>query len=166
MIIAVDPGPVESAWVLYQEDRRSAPYTEAIVQFAKQRNEDVLDMIRASARRLVIEKIASYGMAVGAEVFETCVWTGRFMQAFGAERVDRITRIEVKSHLCHSAKANDSNIRQALIDRIGKPGTKKNPGPTYGISGDCWSALAVAVTWSDSPEYWMQRTKNESEGKG
>jgi hypothetical protein len=43
-------------------------------------------------------------------------------------------------------KAKDANIRQALIDKIGPQGTKKDPGPTYGISKDVWSALAIAVT--------------------
>jgi hypothetical protein len=65
-------------------------------------------------------------------------------------RCDRITRGEVKVHVCNSKKAKDANVRQALIDRLGKPGTKKAPGPTYGIAGDVWAALAVAVTWWDS----------------
>ncbi|MGH7470493.1 MAG: hypothetical protein ACRENP_21315 [Longimicrobiales bacterium] len=52
-------------------------------------------------------------------------------------------------HLCKNPKAKDQNIRQALIDLLGAPGTKKNPGPTYGISGDAWSALAIAVTARD-----------------
>jgi hypothetical protein len=99
--------------------------------------------------RCVIEMIASYGMPVGAEVFETCVYIGRLMEAFGPDRCDRLTRIEVKSHVCHSARAKDGNIRQALIDRLGPPGTKRAPGGTYGISGDVWAALAVAVTWLD-----------------
>lgn len=159
MILAIDPGPTESAWVLYEENRRTCPFNEAVRYFAKQPNDEVLDMIRDGANRLVIEKIASYGMAVGAEVFETCVWTGRFIQAFGADRCDRIERLKIKLHLCHDSKAKDANIRQALIDRIGPPGTKKQPGPTYGIAGDVWSALAVAVTWADSPEYWMARTR-------
>ena len=62
----------------------------------------------------------------------------------------------VKSHLCHSAKANDSNIRQALIDRWGGDqvaiGRKKAPGPLYGFSGDMWAALAVAVTAAETTE--------------
>lgn len=98
---------------------------------------------------LVIEKIASFGMPVGAEVFETVFWSGRFAEAYGIERVHRITRIEVKNHICHSSRAKDGNIRQALIDRFGVVGTKKNPGPLFGISGDLWASLAVAVTWHD-----------------
>ena len=42
-------------------------------------------------------------------------------------------------------RAKDGNVRQALIDLIGEQGTKKNKGPTYGISSHSWAALAVAV---------------------
>ena len=47
-------------------------------------------------------------------------------------------------------KAKDSNIRQALIDRFGPVGTKKNPGWFYGVSKDVWAAIAVGgVTFHD-----------------
>jgi hypothetical protein len=144
-LLAIDPGPVLSAWLVMVEGKVS--------HFDKTGNEAILHEIRrgacSTAHHVAIEMIASFGMPVGREVFETCVWIGRFMEAFGADRCDRLTRIEIKSHLCHSAKAKDANIRQALIDRLGPPGTKKAPGGTYGISGDVWSALAVAVTWMD-----------------
>ena len=97
---------------------------------------------------LVIEQIASYGMAVGAEVFETCVWTGRFWQAWPA-RTERIRRVTVKSHLCRAANAKDANVRQALIDRFGGPACIKKGGSLYKVKGDEWAALAVAVTWAD-----------------
>ena len=66
------------------------------------------------------------------------------------DEVRRVFRMAVKMHLCHSAKAKDANIRQALIDRLGPPGTKKAPGPTYGVTSHAWPALAIAVTVADS----------------
>jgi hypothetical protein len=143
-VIAIDPGPTESALVVWDgaevQELHYAPNDEILAR---------LQTLRASDSPCVIEMIASYGMSVGAEVFETCVWSGRFMEAYGAERVHRIPRLKVKLHLCHDSRAKDSNIRAALIDRFGKPGTKRNPGALYGVSGDLWASLAVAVTWWD-----------------
>jgi len=149
MILAIDPGPVESAWVEWNGER--------VFGFGKIPNLELMGICRAAKgsyrKSCVIEMIASYGMPVGAEVFETCVWIGRFMEAFGADRCHRIPRIQVKSHLCHSGKATDANIRQAIIDRFGGKekaiGKKAAPGPLYGVSGDVWSALAVGLTWWD-----------------
>lgn len=123
-----------------------------------------------SAPRLVIEQIASMGMAVGAETFETCVWTGRFMEAFESQTgqaAHRIPRVPIKVHLCGTAKAKDANVRQALIDRFGgssalhkAKAAKYNrhgalivaaveAGPLAGISSHCWAALAVACVYVD-----------------
>ncbi len=145
-IIGLDPGPEQSALVLWDG--------AAIVTAIQQPNDFVLERIyglRHTEPRaiLVIEQVASFGMAVGAEVFETVFWSGRFAEAFGMHRVARIKRLDVKMALCHDSRAKDTNIRQALIDRFGKPGTKKNPGVLYGVSNDLWSAVAVAVAWSE-----------------
>lgn len=146
-ILAIDPGPTESAWVLRHDD--------AIVSFAKEPNEELLTRLHIHAfpdplpEMLAVEMIASYGMAAGKEVFETCVWIGRFQEA-SLMPVRLVYRAEVKMHLCHSMKANDSSIRMALIDKLGPPGKKSAPGPTYGISGDVWQALAVAVTAAET----------------
>lgn len=149
MILAIDPGTTESAYVLWDgmkvHNAEIVPNTfmnMAVNRSAKLGNVDTL----------VIEQIASMGMAVGKEVFETCVWTGRFMQSWLGERENgcrRIPRNEIKVHLCGSARAKDANIRQALIDRFGKAGTKKNPGPLFGVKSHIWSALAVAVVQYD-----------------
>jgi hypothetical protein len=96
---------------------------------------------------LAIEMVEARGMPVGRETFETVLWAGRFMQAWGEDTTcELIYRREVKSFLCGSAKAKDSNIRQALLDKIGPQGTKKAPGPTYGVKAHIWAALSVAVT--------------------
>ena len=74
----------------------------------------------------------------------------------GLKRWRWIERREEKLHLCDSPRANDSTIRQAIIDRFGGKdaaiGKKKVPGPLYGISGDVWAALAVAITAVETQE--------------
>jgi hypothetical protein len=102
---------------------------------------------------VAVEMVASYGMPVGKEVFETVLQIGR-LQEFSENRdvtFRLIYRLQVKQHLCHDSRAKDSNIRQALLDRFGPPGTKKAPGVLYGIKSHLWSALAVAVYAHDNP---------------
>lgn len=143
-ILAIDPGPKQSGWVRYEDGAVSAGGVD--------KNDDLLLWMQLNdpdmhAETLAIEMIASYGMAVGKDVFETCVWIGRFQQAWHQpESVRLVYRKDVKMHLCGTPKAKDANIRQALIDLVGPPGTKKNPGPTYGVKTHAWPALAVAVT--------------------
>ncbi len=145
-VIAIDPGPELSALVMWDGTwiafHTHKPNEEIIARLALFRKSN-------SGTGCVIEQVASFGMPVGAEVFETVYWSGRFAEAYGAERVHRIPRMQVKMHLCHSSRAKDGNIRQALIDRFGKPGTKSAPGVLYGIKNDLWAALALAVTWWD-----------------
>lgn len=147
MILAIDPGTAQSGWCVLDGMRVTASGVE--------KNEDVLHRISRWAGDIAIEMIASYGMAVGKEVFETCVWIGRFKQTFYMpERVWLIYRREVKLHLCGTTQAKDANIRQALLDMFpatggGKTpqvGTKGQPGPLFGVTSHAWSALGVAVT--------------------
>jgi hypothetical protein len=155
--LAIDPGTTESAYVFAYGGGGEC----SVQGFGKVPNEELLDLLVrgaqcsgpfAQAQQLAIEMVASYGMPVGAEVFETCVWIGRFVQALTLPH-EFIYRATVKAHVCKSAKAKDGNVRQALIDRWGGKeraiGTKKKPGPLHGVSGDVWSALAVAVTFAE-----------------
>lgn len=144
MILSIDPGSEESAYCIIDKE------TYKPVKFEKIKNENLL--IKLSELEydiLIVEMIASYGMPVGKEVFETCVWIGRFIQEGKYSFYDYIYRKEEKINLCGSMKAKDSNIRQALIDRFGEVGTKKNPGWFYGFKKDIWSAYAVGITWLD-----------------
>lgn len=148
MILAIDPGTTQSAFVWYSAGR--------ISDFGIVDNNQMIGILEQDSSpsiQVVIEMIASYGMAVGKEVFETVRWIGRFQQAsIYPDDVKFIYRKDVKIHLCGSMKAKDANIRQALLDKVGPQGTKKDPGPTYGISKDVWSALAVAVTYSETKQ--------------
>ena len=145
-LLAIDPGTTHSG--IIRMDGRAVTFAGVMP------NAEVLSIFpRNTADHIAIEMIASYGMAVGREVFETCVWIGRFVQAWhqdndGEPRL--IYRKDVKLHLCGSPRAKDANIRQALIDRWGGKaeavGTVKKPGPLYGVKSHAWAALAVAVT--------------------
>ncbi len=146
-VLAIDPGTTRSAWVSFVDgriDRHGIPD-----------NEDMVSMLRritpSDPGAIVIEMVSSYGMRyVGAETYETCVWIGRFVEALHPLPVHRITRPEVKAHILGSPRGKDPDVLQALKDRLGPKGTKRDPGPTYGIKGDEWAALAVAVTWADT----------------
>lgn len=148
-ILAIDPGNAQSAFVLLDAGTLE-PIQAGIVE-----NGALVQVIAEhpdkDATAFAIEMVASYGMPVGAEIFETVFWIGRFYAAAGLYHSrSRIFRIDVKMHLCHNSRAKDSNVRQALIDRFGPVGTKKAPGWFYGFKADMWAAYAVGVTYADN----------------
>ncbi len=158
MLIAIDPGNVESAFVRIDDQYK-------LYEHEKVRNEELIYRIEGYScicDQVVIERIASYGMAVGRSVFETCEWIGRFTQMAVEYNmpVDYVFRLDEKMALCRDARAGDANIRRALIDRFARhdlrtgKGTKKNPDYFYGFAKDEWAAMAVAVTylWRRSAE--------------
>lgn len=152
-VLSIDPGSERSAYVLWNGTRVR---THGILP-----NADVVELLYEgmasfTADALVIEEIASYGMPVGREVFQTVRWAGRFEQEAltdGWTSVNYMPRREVKLHLCGQVRAKDANVRQALIDRFGGKdtaiGKKASKGPLYGLKADEWQALALAVTWHD-----------------
>lgn len=163
-ILGIDPGPEASALAFYPLDAQWYPYcttwgNESLLAMLPEPREKNQAHTWVSLLRhcqvAVIEMIASYGMPVGQEVFETCVVIGRLMEALRPfMSITRMTRKEVVLHLCHSPRAGDSNVRQALIDRYGGKAkaigtTKTGYGPLHGVKNDMWSALAVAVTYAE-----------------
>lgn len=155
--LAIDPGNSESAFVVINEDRRP-------LHFDKMPNRQLLAAIQAyrdewKPDHVAIEMVASYGMAVGADVFETCVWIGRFYshaEGWLLREPQLVKRSPVKLHHCGSLRAKDANITQALVDRFapGQPnkgkGTKAEPGWFYGFRADIWQAYALAVYVADT----------------
>ena len=145
-IIAIDPGPKESAMLVWMDGEVQLPQ---IADNAVIRDWLIgLAAFQAPDQLLAVEMIACYGMPVGAETFETCLFIGRLQEIWLAKNLPMklVYRRDVKIHLCGTMKAKDPNVRQALIDKYGVVGTKKNPGPLYGVSSHLWSALAVAAT--------------------
>lgn len=148
--LAIDPGPAMSGWCIVVGSQ--------VMESGVMPNAEILDLVSgppAMYATLAIEMIASYGMPVGKEVFETCLWIGRFVQAWHSpESVKLIYRKNVKMHLCGTTKAKDGNVRQAIIDlypasgggATPQIGTKAQPGPLYGVSSHAWPAIGVALT--------------------
>ena len=158
-ILAVDPGSTESAWLILKDGKPLA--------FDITNNDQLCCMLAQPEEglphwvsHLAIETLHVRGMPTAQEELDTQLWAGRFIEAFSWRRKSdkgcftKIKRMDVKMHICGSSRANDSNIRQAIIDRFGGKdsaiGKKANPGPLKGIKDDLWSALAIAITHSET----------------
>lgn len=165
-VMAIDPGSARSAFVVL--DASGIPAAHRI-----EPNEELLIRLRGGPAGIeppapveldavAIEWMTPRGMPTSAEEFETLWWAGRFTEALAhgaaTKRVPvvRVSRLAVKRHVCGNVRANDTNIRAALIDRYGGTagkeaaiGRKATPGPLYGLANDEWAALAVAVTHYD-----------------
>ena len=169
-IMAIDPGNMESAYCVVKAEtmeplRFDKISNEALIADLAFENYGDIDVF-------VIERVASYGMPVGREVFDTCEWIGRFTQVIFSRygKMPRyIFRMQEKQVICHSNTAGDANIRRALIDKYAKhdlkngKGTIRNPDWFYGFRADIWAAYAVAETYNT-----IERSegKNEQESRG
>lgn len=153
-ILGIDPGTEQTGWVIYDTESHSV-LEKGIIE-----NNAMLDIIRADDYEfdeVAIEMVASYGMPVGKEVFETVYWIGRFAEmAIGLSKgVYRYyKKTDINPSICFNSKANDSTIRRALLDMFPKTGggsepsigIKKQQGPLYGFNSHMYPALAVALT--------------------
>ena len=119
---------------------------------------------------IAIETIEPMGLGIGKSTINTAIWVGRLYELaisilIAEWAVKLVRRGDEKIMICgcktfvdpvSGARKGVSNkqIRQALIDRFpptggGKTpqvGTKKKPGPLYGVTSHAWSALAIAIT--------------------
>lgn len=149
-VLAIDPGNTRSAYVLYAERSISA---KGIVENAEMLR--ILDALGGAADECVIEMTYGFGARVWKQVYETVFWTGRFAERWESRgrRARLVERREVKRVICGSSATKDRDVRQALILRFGPDveeaiGTKKAPGPLYGVRADEWAALALAVAFT------------------
>ena len=112
-IIAIDPGNTQSGYCVIDRS------TLRPLEFGKIDNAELLQKLSSAGvqgwRWAVIEMVASYGMSVGRDVFDTTVWIGRFYQVLSDQcPVRMLCRIEEKKHICHDSRANDTTIRRRI----------------------------------------------------
>ena len=150
VVIAIDPGPEESAFLLWDG--------VSILERGNTKNTDLVVRLEYPTRFspapdvCAIEQIRGFGVMASDELFDTCHWTGRFLQAFGENKTYMVPRKTAAKHICGvGGISKDSFVREALIAKFGGKdvavGSKARPGKLYGISSHLWAALAVAITY-------------------
>jgi len=167
-ILAIDPGTTASGVVLMNATTYLPLYAEKLDN--KKFLDTVADILPGWPHdenvEAVIEMVGHYGtgMPVGREIFDTCIWIGRFWQKLEALgiHVETMIRKAVVATICGSARANDAHVHTALCDRFafGQPnfgkGTKSHPGWFYGFRADIWQAYALGTAYLDSKKIQEQ----------
>ena len=156
-IIGIDPGNKESGYVIVSNGKiEQSGVMENSLLLQSLANFEEMDFPRIIA----IEWIHSMGMAVGKEVFETCLWAGRFAERSGDAPIRLIPRGVIKHHHCGKTTAKDANVAQSLRDKYGQKGTKAEPGYFFGVSSHAWQAFAVAAYVMEGAEHANEITIN------
>lgn len=163
--LAIDPGTCKTGWVLVGDDMRLLDFESDTPNLDLA--ERLLD--RCSPTEAAIEMIASYGMRVGSEVFETCLVIGALVKGFRKAGIPvyKAYRKQVVTTLCRSPRAKDADVAQYVKDfYVGKfgggggsvpaKGIKSAPGPLYGLTEHCWQALGIAVAAHEDRELLLQ----------
>ncbi len=120
---------------------------------------------RPADKIVVFEGISSYGKKVGGDTFGTLAWIWRMFEAIDSRRDPGslepviVLRRVVAAHLVGSCPKGkmDAMIKRAVAERFAGMGAeprtavglKKSPGPLHGVAKDMWSALAVAVAYTE-----------------
>lgn len=150
IILAIDPGPNDSAFVRWDT------VDEKVLESGHVLNNELLRVLRTlgSTDVVAIEDPQAQRRPASDDFIKTCKWTGIFQEAAAGRLHDGcglklIPYREISAHFCGIVNAKEKFVKEALLKRFGDPGTKKNPGKLYGITGHKMSALAVAVTYMD-----------------
>jgi len=167
-VLGIDPGYGRSAYCTVDV------HTFRPLKFGILDNELFLTMLQEThaldCNIVAFEKIESYGIAVGRDVFYTCVWVGRLLQMVvqcNVPCIYYVPRMDAKIHICRSASATDANIHRALINRFATKDLKYGKGGRhdrdffYGIKDHMWSAYAIGLTVAESIKTYDEDLKHK-----
>ena len=151
-VLGIDPGSTRSGWVLLRGD--------LLLAAGDQPNEELLDLLLGDWRLdrdhvgpsvpVVIETVESWGGLTRPDALATMRWVGRFEQAAMPREVTLLTRRAVLRVLNLGktpAGQAQAVVRAYLIDRWGGGNPARKDHPLHGVTGDAWSALALAVAY-------------------
>jgi hypothetical protein len=156
IILGIDPGPTTSGMVVYTmagagPGRVARAYKEATLE--QVRMELGALAVAKSTHKTDVEVVVECTQAgpPSTHVVKTTEVVGRIMEACDGRLLPwhGYYRREVLQALGCARKGNkDSLVRLACIELHGgdKPiacGTKKSPGPLYGVTSHAWQALGV-----------------------
>ena len=150
IVVGIDPGPEACGFCIY--DNRGPRVIEAHKALPIVEPLTALDIYAGQAALVALARVQSYGIA-GSSLLRTSETGGRLWQCSEALRLPTVLlyRREVLRGLDVTGKGNrDALVRERLIEMHGgerrkAQGTKKEPGPLYGVASHAWQALAVAV---------------------
>ncbi len=156
VILGIDPGKEMSGAVVWDHKEKT------LLQSMILPNRELLDWLPTHIETCVIEDVKIHPMRtvqgypyVPEGAGETVKMIGRIQERwFMARGTDplMLKRAEVTKHLSANkrGRSKDSQVIEELTFRFGGKGTKKEPGPLYGIKSHAWQALALAVTLGDT----------------
>jgi hypothetical protein len=143
-VIGIDPGSKESAIIGWNGKK--------ILFHAHANNSNILWEIEMTVPKaddcfMIIELPTLYqSQPMGKDIVQTVLWCGIFHHAFGMGRSTFVKRPDVVLYFTGRRNENKAAVNLAIRDRIGGKGTKKEPGPLFGITGQHkMDALAIAV---------------------
>jgi hypothetical protein len=143
--LGIDPGPTCSAYCLLDEKQ--------ILAKGKVLNEELEKLIDNG----FFDDVDSVAIEINSPyvegnklLFETSEQIGVLRKSLkmrwgNEDKIHRVFRKTVVAYWTGSARNGDKHVRAAMIYEFGQPGSKKDPGVTYGIVKDIWSALAIAA---------------------
>lgn len=172
LTLAIDPGPKASGAVLYDPDARQVLWADPAAPTRLLYDQlwiphpdlpwwgrDVL---------VLVERMRSQGQS-GNDLMTTAEVGGRLQQAAlcGGHAVCLVTRTQVLVSLgclrkgAPGGKSRDSKVNAAVRALLGPKGTKKAPGPTWGVTSHATQALGLALAYHEAPPALRARMDEE-----
>jgi len=143
IILGIDPGPEQSAYVLWDSAE------EKILAYDLEKNNAIHEHYFVTLLDLLaIEVPCLRGNIVWQQVIDTAFEAGRFTMLH--KKFIKVNPAHWRKHITGKVNAPDSQVKQCLMARFGEKGTKKAPGKLYGMKSHIWDALGIAVYAGDT----------------